>query len=85
MGKFSISGMHLHFSGKCLIKKYNYIICVCRSKEVDWMPYFTQRLVDDFASHIKLYRRATDKVNMSSKEGMLYTVYIFIDIFNNVV
>ncbi|XP_052095490.1 sorting nexin-13-like isoform X5 [Mytilus californianus] len=40
-----------------------------RSKEVDWMPYFTQRLVDDFASHIKLYRRATDRVNMSSKDA----------------
>ncbi|KAL8566062.1 hypothetical protein ACOMHN_012847 [Nucella lapillus] len=36
-----------------------------RSKDVDWMPYFTQRLVDDFASHIRLYRRACDKVKSS--------------------
>ncbi|KAK6165250.1 hypothetical protein SNE40_022210 [Patella caerulea] len=32
-----------------------------RTKEIDWMPYFTQRLVDDFASHIRLYRRVLDK------------------------
>ncbi|XP_076461622.1 sorting nexin-13-like [Babylonia areolata] len=36
-----------------------------RSKDVDWMPYFTQRLVDDFASHIRLYRRASEKVKNS--------------------
>ena len=37
------------------------------------MPYFTQRLVDDFASHIRLYRRAMDKaksVTVANKEGM---------------
>ncbi|BFY98550.1 hypothetical protein BsWGS_01590 [Bradybaena similaris] len=32
-----------------------------RSKEIDWMPYFTQKLVDDFASHIRLYRRAAER------------------------
>ncbi|KAK7111008.1 hypothetical protein V1264_014794 [Littorina saxatilis] len=26
------------------------------------MPYFTQRLVDDFGSHLRLYRRAAEKV-----------------------
>ena len=44
----------------------------CRSKEIDWMPYFTQRMVDDFASHIRLYRRAMDKaksVTVANKEG----------------
>lgn len=40
-----------------------------RSKEIDWMPYFTQRLVDDFASHIRLYRRAMEKAKaVSNKE-----------------
>ncbi|XP_005089469.1 sorting nexin-13 isoform X2 [Aplysia californica] len=39
-----------------------------RSKEIDWMPYFTQRLVDDFASHIRLYRRAADKTAKSKNE-----------------
>ena len=33
-----------------------------RAKEVDLVPYLTTRLVDDFASHIRLYRRALDKV-----------------------
>ena len=41
-----------------------------RSKEIDWMPYFTQRLVDDFASHIRLYRRAMEKAKATAnKEG----------------
>ncbi|CAL1526462.1 unnamed protein product [Lymnaea stagnalis] len=39
-----------------------------RSKEIDWMPYFTQRLVDDFASHIRLYRRAAEKTTVSKIE-----------------
>ncbi|XP_025093376.1 sorting nexin-13-like isoform X1 [Pomacea canaliculata] len=39
-----------------------------RSKEVDWMPYFTQRLVDDFASHIRLYRRASEKAKSSRND-----------------
>lgn len=39
-----------------------------RSKDVDWMPYFTQRLVDDFASHIRLYRRARERVKISHRD-----------------
>lgn len=39
-----------------------------RSKEVDWMPYFTQRLVDDFASHIRLYIQAMEKSAVASKD-----------------
>lgn len=52
-----------------------------RSKEVDWMPYFTQRLVDDFASHIRLYRRATDRVNMSQKDAG-YEEHVVSEFFN---
>ncbi|XP_055874295.1 sorting nexin-13-like isoform X2 [Biomphalaria glabrata] len=39
-----------------------------RSKEIDWMPYFTQQLVDDFASHIRLYRRAAEKTGTAKTE-----------------
>ncbi|KAF4531112.1 hypothetical protein B566_EDAN011137 [Ephemera danica] len=31
-------------------------------KDVDWMPYLTTRLVDDAASHLRLYRQARAKV-----------------------
>ena len=50
-----------------------------RSKEIDWMPYFTQRLVDEFASHIRLYRRAMEKAKAVNKEGryqILFTVQV---------
>ncbi|KAK3799540.1 hypothetical protein RRG08_052724 [Elysia crispata] len=39
-----------------------------RSKDVNWMPYFTQRLVDDFASHIRLYKRASERVVQTKTE-----------------
>ncbi|GFR95029.1 sorting nexin-13 [Elysia marginata] len=39
-----------------------------RSKDVNWMPYFTQRLVDDFASHIRLYKRASERVVLAKNE-----------------
>lgn len=33
-----------------------------RSKEVDWQPYFTTRLVDDFATHLRVFRKAQDRL-----------------------
>ncbi|XP_064647759.1 sorting nexin-13-like isoform X2 [Lineus longissimus] len=39
-----------------------------RSKQVEWVPYFTTRLVDDFASHLRLYRRSQEKVAIYRKD-----------------
>lgn len=36
-----------------------------RVKEVDWIPYLTTRLVDDAASHIRLYRQARARLKAS--------------------
>ncbi|XP_032901789.1 sorting nexin-13 isoform X3 [Amblyraja radiata] len=33
-----------------------------RSKEVDWQPYFTTRLVDDFATHLRVFRKAQQRI-----------------------
>nr|CAB3266454.1 sorting nexin-13 [Phallusia mammillata] len=33
-----------------------------RCKVIDWQPYLTTNLVDDFASHVKLFRKAQDKM-----------------------
>ncbi|KAL0962049.1 hypothetical protein UPYG_G00335070 [Umbra pygmaea] len=33
-----------------------------RSKDVDWQPYFTTRLVDDFATHLRVFRKAQDRL-----------------------
>ncbi|XP_072303417.1 sorting nexin-13 isoform X1 [Eucyclogobius newberryi] len=33
-----------------------------RSKEVDWQPYFTTRLVDDFATHLRVFGKAQDRL-----------------------
>lgn len=37
-------------------------VYVPRSKEVDWQPYFTTRLVDDFATHLRVFRKAQDRL-----------------------
>ncbi|XP_053117030.1 sorting nexin-13 isoform X4 [Hemicordylus capensis] len=33
-----------------------------RSKEIDWQPYFTTRLVDDFATHLRVFRKAQQRI-----------------------
>jgi hypothetical protein len=35
---------------------------VGRMKEVDWIPFLTTRLVDDAASHLRLFRQARAKM-----------------------
>lgn len=35
-----------------------YLLINFRVKDVDWIPYLTTRLVDDAASHMRLYRQA---------------------------
>uniref|UniRef100_UPI00398EF5BA sorting nexin-13 isoform X3 n=1 Tax=Pristiophorus japonicus TaxID=55135 RepID=UPI00398EF5BA len=39
-----------------------------RSKEVDWQPYFTTRLVDDFATHLRVFRKAQQKIEDSRQK-----------------
>lgn len=39
-----------------------------RVKEVDWIPYLTTRLVDDAASHLRLFRQARAKMKQMSKQ-----------------
>ncbi|XP_006240084.1 sorting nexin-13 isoform X1 [Rattus norvegicus] len=33
-----------------------------RSKEIDWQPYFTTRMVDDFGTHLRVFRKAQQRV-----------------------
>ena len=42
----------------------NFVVFIIRAKEVDPVPYLATNLVDDFASHIRLYRRTIDKMNL---------------------
>ncbi|XP_017768744.1 PREDICTED: sorting nexin-13-like isoform X2 [Nicrophorus vespilloides] len=38
-----------------------------RVKEVDWIPYLTTRLVDDAASHLKLFKQARAKMKQEER------------------
>ncbi|XP_071484114.1 sorting nexin-13-like [Diadema antillarum] len=43
----------------------NVIITVAtKSKDVGWLDYFTRKLVDDVASHVRLFRKAQDKLKV---------------------
>jgi hypothetical protein len=48
----------------CLYSRFKcfYNMHVNRMKEVDWIPYLTTRLVDDAASHLRLFRQARAKM-----------------------
>lgn len=39
----------------------------CRVKEIDWLPYLTTRLVDDAATHLRLFRQARAKIKTTEK------------------
>lgn len=50
----------------CAITSYpdwSWCFGLFRSKEVDWQPYFTTRLVDDFATHLRVFRKAQERLN----------------------
>ncbi len=38
----------------------------CSLRRVDWVPLLTRHIVDDFASHLRLYRKAKEKVASAS-------------------
>uniref|UniRef100_A0A915L443 PXA domain-containing protein n=1 Tax=Romanomermis culicivorax TaxID=13658 RepID=A0A915L443_ROMCU len=41
-----------------------------RLKQIDWVPFLTRDIVDDFASHIRLYRRAKEKCQRENSQLM---------------
>lgn len=42
------------------------IVFVYRIKEVDWIPYVTTTLVDDVASHLRLYKQSRAKMKSTN-------------------
>nr|XP_033786840.1 sorting nexin-13 isoform X4 [Geotrypetes seraphini] len=53
-----------------------------RSKEVDWQPYFTTRLVDDFATHLRVFRKAQQRtIEKEDQKQKKDAVEDFVDIF----
>lgn len=43
------------------------IIFYFRVKEIDWLPYLTTKLVDDAATHLRLFRQARAKMKIVDK------------------
>ncbi|XP_074051530.1 sorting nexin-13 isoform X4 [Macrotis lagotis] len=39
-----------------------------RSKEIDWQPYFTTRIVDDFGTHLRVFRKAQQKITEKDEQ-----------------
>ncbi|XP_061852649.1 sorting nexin-13 isoform X3 [Colius striatus] len=42
--------------------QYALIQFSARSKDTDWQPYFTTRLVDDFGTHLRVFRKAQQRI-----------------------
>ncbi|XP_072506939.1 sorting nexin-13 isoform X3 [Notamacropus eugenii] len=40
-----------------------------RSKEIDWQPYFTTRIVDDFGTHLRVFRKAQQKITEKDEQA----------------
>lgn len=43
-------------------KSFSWMSFSDRSKETDWQPYFTTRLVDDFGTHLRVFRKAQQRI-----------------------
>lgn len=56
--------------------------CVSSSmRQVDWVPFFTRHVVDDFASHLRLYRMASEKFKFMGKKGWLGIIFFLRPIY----
>ncbi|XP_073990966.1 sorting nexin-13-like isoform X2 [Rhodnius prolixus] len=51
-----------------------------RVKEVDWIPFLTTRLVDDAASHLRLYRQARARVQSMPQGSKISLEEAFFDL-----
>ncbi len=46
-----------------------------RIKEIDWIPYITTHLVDDAASHLRLFRQSRAKVKENPVNNDLISIF----------
>lgn len=49
-------------------------------KEIDWIPYLTTRMVDDAASHLRLYRQARAKMKQSGQTSQLEGIFFDLEL-----
>ncbi|GFR13638.1 sorting nexin-13 [Trichonephila clavata] len=54
-----------------------------RFKEVEWVHFLTTKLVDDFASHLRLFRQAQSKLKDSQKKDPTSTINLLSLFFNS--
>lgn len=48
-----------------------------RAKEIDWQPYFTTRIVDDFGTHLRVFRKAQQRITEKDDQmkGIVFTSF----------
>uniref|UniRef100_A0A8C5S7Y7 PXA domain-containing protein n=1 Tax=Laticauda laticaudata TaxID=8630 RepID=A0A8C5S7Y7_LATLA len=51
-----------------------------RTKEIDWQPYFTTRIVDDFTTHLRVFRKAQQRIT-ERDDQIKGTAEDFVDTF----
>lgn len=50
-------------------------------RQVDWVPFVTRHVADDFASHLRLYRMASEKFKYLGKKGGWCVLKLFLNTF----
>ena len=49
-------------------------VLLCSSKNVDWLSFFTQRVLDDLVSHLRIFRKALKTCR--EEHGMIQCVVL---------
>lgn len=65
-----------------LLLEYILSLNICSLRNVNWEPLLTRHIVDDFASHLRLYRKAKEKVKQmeNNQEGDLESVFFDLEL-----
>ncbi|KAF6204595.1 hypothetical protein GE061_018755 [Apolygus lucorum] len=64
-----------------IIRDYNVIVAFSnRVKEADWIPFLTTQIVDDAASHLRLYRQARARLKAAPPNSKLTLEDAFFDL-----
>ena len=56
-------------------------ICIFRTKEVEWVPFLTTRLVDDFATHLRIFRITRERLERDNGQNFIFSFFYMDFIF----
>ena len=61
---------YLHTLCLTIFALKNFFLIFSSLGKVDWVPLLTRHFVDDFASHLRLYRKASERLQFLNEESV---------------